>query len=260
MDVSLSMAATDVAPSRLKAAQAAAKAFVKDLPRDVRVAIVAFAGDADLVLAPTVERDDAMAAIDNLQLNYNTAIGSGLVAALLTIFPDWDFAAGLDIFGMGRSPVRPRRISRNQPRTIEPENFKTVPAGSNAYSAIVLLTDGRATFGLSPAKAASMAAERGVRVYTVGFGTPEGSSVEIDGEAVEVSLDEAMLKDIAEVTGGAYFNAATAEELRNVYQGLKGRVVIERKQREATALFTALAAVLSIFSASLSLAWSNRLV
>ena len=258
IDVSFSMAGNDVLPSRLEAAQAAAKAFIRDQPRDVRIAIVAFAGEADLVQTPTADRGEAMAAVDRLKLNYNTAIGSGVLAALLTIFPDMDIGGDFDIFGFGRSPVLPRRFSRNQPPKVEKEHFTAVPPASYASAAIILLTDGRGTLGISPSKAAQMAAERGIRVFTVGFGSPAGADIDMDGESVHVKFDEETLREIAQVTHAEYFSAATANELVNVYRHLRGRVVLERKEREVTALFSALAAVLMIAAGATSLAWGAR--
>jgi Ca-activated chloride channel family protein len=104
-----------------------------------------------------------------------------------------------------------------------------------------------------------MAADRGIRVFTVGFGNPAGATITVDGESVDASLDEDALKQVAKATRGQYFNATTAEELQTVYQMLTGRVVLERKQRELTALFTAIAALLSLAAAGLSLTWTNRI-
>jgi Ca-activated chloride channel family protein len=256
IDVSLSMAATDVAPSRLAAAQAAAKAFIEQQPRDVQVGIIAFAGEADLVQAPTVNREAALAAIDNLQLGYGTAIGTGIIAALVTIFPDAGIGGKYDIFGMGRSPLAAQPMSFNDARSAE--RAAKLPPGSYASAAILLITDGRGTSGPWPTTAARMAAERGVRVYTIGFGTTESTSVEIDGQSMEVGFDEASLKEIADTTHGEYFHAASAVELSSIYQNLSGRFVHKKDEMEMTALFTALAAVLWLTSAALSLMWFNR--
>jgi Ca-activated chloride channel family protein len=256
IDVSMSMAATDILPSRLAAAQAAAKAFIKEQPRDVQIGIVAFAGEADLVQAPTVNREDALTAIDHLKLGYGTAIGSGVIAALLTIFPDADISDAYDIFGMGRSPVAGQPASSNYAHSAE-RDAKLLP-GSYPSAAIVLITDGRGTSGPPPTTAARMAADRGVRVYTVGFGTAQSTTVDIDGQATEVEFDEAALKKIADTTRGEYFHAGSATELRSIYQNLDGRLLHKRDEMEMTALFTALAAVLWLTSAVLSVMWFNR--
>ena len=145
IDVSYSMAATDVSPTRLQAAQAAAKGFIRSQPRDVRIGIIAFAADADMLLRPTTSRAEALAAVDALALRYNTAIGNGIIGALMAIFPEHDLAGDYDIFGMGRSPLVPQRISRNQIPQPSPRTFDAVPPGSFSSAAIVLLTDGHET-------------------------------------------------------------------------------------------------------------------
>jgi Ca-activated chloride channel family protein len=256
IDVSMSMAATDVVPSRLAAAQAAARAFVKEQPRDVQIGVIAFAGEADLVQAPTVNRENALAAIDRLQLGYGTAIGSGIIAALLTIFPDAEIGGDYDIFGMGRSPVAAQPISFNEGHS-EARGAKP-PPGSYTSAAILLITDGRGTSGPLPTVAARIAAERGVRVYTVGFGTTQSTTVEMDGQSMDVGFDEAALKEIADTTHGEYFHAASATELRSIYRNLSGRLVQKIDEMEMTALFTALAAVLWLTAGALSVMWCNR--
>lgn len=258
IDVSLSMGADDIPPTRLEAARAAAKEFVRRQPRDVRVGIVAFAGHADLVLPPTTRRSEALAAIDQLQLQYSTALGHGIIAALMTIFPQVDMAGQYDIFGTGRTPHQPRRDAHALQYGQIGVKPPPVGAGSHSSSAIVLLTDGRSTFGIGHGQAAQMAAELGVRVYTVGFGKTEGGSIAPADALLDVEFDEPALKEIAAATGGSYFHASTAEELKSVYRDLTGRIVLERKFLELTALFTALGAVLSLSSVGLSFAWSPR--
>lgn len=257
IDVSYSMSATDVAPTRLAAAQAAAKSFVRSQPRDVRVGVIAFAGSADLVQRPTTNRAEIEAAIDGLQLQYNTAIGSGLLAALLTIFPEME-VGDYDIFGLGRSPVAQERNPHERSMRARADHVPAVPPGSFPSAAIVLLTDGNSVFGMPPERAARLAADRGVRVYTVGFGSPAEVNIEIEGETVAVGFDERALQDVAQITHGAYFHASTAEELKGIYRTLTGRIVLQRTQRELTGLFAALAAVLLVCSGAMSLAWCGR--
>jgi Ca-activated chloride channel family protein len=256
IDVSMSMAATDVLPSRLASAQAAAKAFVKQQPRDVQIGIVAFAGAADLVQAPTVDREEAFAAIDHLQLEYGTAIGSGIIAALRTLAPDDDIGGEYDIFGMGRSSVAGETVPFDDARSAQ-RDVKAAP-GSHPSAAIVLITDGRGNAGPPAATAARLAAERGVRVYTVGFGTAKSTTVDAEGEVLEAGFDAAALQEIADTTHAAYFHAASAAELRSVYQNLSGRLVHKIDEMEMTAPFTALAAILWLTSAALSMMWFNR--
>src|SRR5687768_12361780 len=249
MDVSGSMRATDVQPTRLAAAQAAAKAFVADQPENVRIGVVAFAGTATVAQAPTRNHEDVLAAIDRFQLQRATAIGSAIVVSLATLFPE----AGIDLAtltygGEGRKPVKPAPA------------FKPVPPGSYTSGVIVLLTDGQRTTGPDSIQMARLAAERGVRIYTVGVGTPKGSIVGIEGWSMRVGLDEETLKAVADITRGEYFYAGSAVDLRKIYESLRSRLVLERKRTEVTALFAAAAALLVVVSAALSLAWFNRIL
>jgi Ca-activated chloride channel family protein len=257
IDVSLSMKANDVEPSRIAAAQEAAKAFIEEQPADVRIGIVSFAGTALLVQAPTQNKDDLIGAIDRLDLQRHTAIGSGLIMALATIFPD----AGIDlesmIFGASGRDVR-RGIPLDKAGKAEAKSFKPMPPGSYPSAAIILLSDGRRTTGPDPMDAAKMAAERGVRVFTVGLGSAQGGTAGFEGWSMYMRFDEEALKAIAEVTRGAYFSAASAAELKKVYQELNTRFMMEKKETEVGALFTGLAAFLVIVAAGLSLLWFNR--
>jgi Ca-activated chloride channel family protein len=256
MDVSGSMRAKDVEPNRLVAAQEAAKAFVADLPRDVRVGVVSFAGTAAVVQPPTHSREDVRAAIDRFQLQRGTAIGSGIILSLATIFPE----AGIDV----SESIYERNARRSLPldpgRTPEKKEFTPVPPGSYASAAIILLTDGQRTTGPDSLEAARMAADRGVRIFTVGVGTPNGEVIGFEGWSFRARLDEDTLKAIADLTRGEYFHAGTALDLKKVYRGLNARLVLEKKPTEITALFSAAAAVLAFVSALLSLLWFHRIL
>jgi Ca-activated chloride channel family protein len=256
IDVSLSMRASDVLPSRLAAAQAAAKSFVQEQPADVRIGIVSFAGTASVVQRPTQNRDDLVAAIDRLQLERHTAIGSGLIVALATVFPE----AGIDLESavFSSSFSRARSAPLDNGAKAKQESFKPVAPGSYPSAAIILLTDGRRTMGPDPAEAAKMAADRGVRVFTVGFGTPEGGSANVEGYSIYMRFDEETLKTIAEITRGEYFYAGSADDLKRIYEKLNARFVLEKKETEIGALFSAVAAVFALLAAALSLAWFHR--
>jgi Ca-activated chloride channel family protein len=251
MDISGSMRATDVEPNRLVAAQNAAKQFVAEQPENVRVGVVAFAGTATVAQAPTRNREDVIAAIDRFQLQRATAIGSAIIVSLATIFPN----EGIDIGALTYGPD----ISKKSEKTAAPAQ-KPVPPGSYASAVIILLTDGQRTTGPDSLQAARMAAERGVRVYTVGVGTPEGKIIGFEGWSMRVRLDEETLKGIADLTRGEYFYAGNAVDLKKVYQALNARLVLERKKTEVTALFAAVAALFALVSAALSLAWFHRIV
>ena len=249
IDVSGSMRATDVKPNRITAAQEAAKTFVAELPRSVRVAVVSFAGTAAVVQAPTLSRDDVYAAIDRFQLQRGTATGSGIVLSLATIFPD----AGIDL-----SQITGARNMPAEPGAKPKPDFTPVEPGSYPSAAIIMLTDGQRTTGPDPLDAAKMASERGVRVYTVGIGTKEGETIGFEGWSMRVRLDEDTLKNIADRTRADYFYAGTAEDLKKVYQSLSTRLVVEKKETEISALFALLGALLMVSAAGLSVWWFGR--
>lgn len=255
IDVSLSMRASDVQPNRLAAAQAAAKAFVQDLPADLRVGIVSFAGTALLVQKPTRSKDDLVAAIDRLQLDRHTAIGSGIIMSLATLFPE----AGIDLESLVLGSRRSWRMNRPQEKAQPRIELQPVPPGSNNSAAIVLLTDGRRTTGPDPLEAAKMAADRGIRVFTVGFGSAAGGPAMVEGYSIFMMFDEETLKAIAGLTRAEYFHASSSDELTQVYEALSSRFVLTKEEREVTALFAALAALLTLASAALSVAWFHRL-
>ena len=236
IDVSGSMRANDVQPSRIEAAQAAARTFIAQQPRSTRIGVVAFAGSAALVQAPTSNRHDLRAAIEQLQLQHATAVGSGILVSLKALFPQEEF----DV--------------RKKPQG------KPAAPGSYTAGAIILLTDGQTTAGPDPVDAARLAAERGVRVFTVGVGTDNGQILTGEGWSMRVRLDEESLKAIADLTRAEYFYAGTATDLKKVYQSLRSKLVMEKRQTEITALFSALAALTVLLSAGLSLLWFNRVL
>ena len=256
MDVSGSMRAQDVEPNRLVAAQEAAKAFVANLPGNVKVGVVSFAGTAALVQPPTQNHEDILAAIDRFQLQRGTAIGSGIIVSLATIFPDAGIDVSDSIYGGAPRPSRPL----DPGRAPEKKELSPVPPGSYTSAAIILLTDGQRTTGPDSLEAARMAANRGVRVFTVGVGTPNGAVIGFEGWSFHARLDEDTLKSIADLTRGEYFYAGTAPNLKKVYQSLNARLVFEKKPTEITALFSAAAAVLAFLSALLSLLWFSRIL
>jgi Ca-activated chloride channel family protein len=247
MDVSGSMRATDVEPNRLVAAQNAAKAFVTQQPDSVRIGVVAFAGTATVAQAPTRSREDVIAAIDRFQLQRATAIGSAIIVSLATLFPN----EGYDVSAFSY-------LSEKKPQ--KPANFKPVPPGSYQSAVIILLTDGQRTTGPDSVMAARLAAERGVRIYTVGVGTPAGATIGFEGWSMHVRLDEETLRSIADLTRGEYFYAGNAVELKRIYETMRSRMVLETKKAEITAIFAAGAAALVLLAAGLSIAWFNRIV
>jgi Ca-activated chloride channel homolog len=254
MDVSGSMRATDVQPNRLAASQTAAKAFIAEQPSSVRIGVVSFAGTAAVVQMPTQNREDIIGAIDRFQLQRGTAIGSGIIVSLATIFPD----AGIDVSSLiyGRNDRRGTPI--DQAGKGEQPPFKPVPPGSYTSAAIILLTDGQRTTGPDSLEAARMAADRGVRIFTVGFGTKSGESIGFEGWSMRVRLDEDTLKAIADMTRGQYFYAGSANDLKKVYDSLQSKFLLEKKDMEISAIFAGGAALLALISGLLSLLWFHR--
>jgi Ca-activated chloride channel family protein len=247
MDVSGSMRATDVEPNRLVAAQNAAKAFIAQQPENVRIGIVAFAGTATVAQSPTRNKEDLVAAIDRFQLQRATAIGSAIIVSLATLFP----GEGYDVSTFSYA---------SEKKAQKPANFKPVPPGSYQSAVIILLTDGQRTTGPDSVMAARLAAERGVRIYTVGVGTPAGATIGFEGWSMHVRLDEETLRSIADLTRGEYFYAGNAVELKRIYETMRSRMVLETKKTEVTALFAAVAAALVVLAAGLSIAWFNRII
>ncbi|MCY7317855.1 MAG: VWA domain-containing protein [Ramlibacter sp.] len=255
MDVSGSMRATDVKPNRLVAAQNAAKSFLTELPRHVKVGIVAFAGSAQLAQLPTVNREDLVSAIDRFQLQRGTAIGNGIVMSLATLFPD----AGIDLESMQTGRDRQRGFAIDGEKK-DKKAFTPVAPGSYTSAAIIMLTDGQRTTGVDPIEAAKLAADRGVRIYTVGIGTVDGETIGFEGWSMRVRLDEETLKAIATRTNAEYFYAGTAADLKKVYDTLSTRLTVEKKETEISGLLALAAAALSLLSAGLSLLWFNRIL
>jgi len=194
MDVSGSMRAADVLPNRLVAAQEAAKSFIKDLPRSVKVGIVAFAGSAQVAQLPTTNHEDLVTAIDSFQLQRATATGNAIVVSLATLFPD----AGLDVEQFS-APSRQRGAAIDSSEK-KLKDFTPVAPGSFTSAAIIMLTDGQRTTGVDPLDAAKAAADRGVRIYTVGVGTVDGETIGFEGWSMRARLDEDTREAIAQRT------------------------------------------------------------
>jgi Ca-activated chloride channel family protein len=255
MDVSGSMRATDVQPNRLVAAQNAAKSFIAELPRHVRVGIVAFAGSAQVAQLPTINREDLVTAIDRFQLQRATATGNAIVISLATLFPDHN----IDLQAMQGGRDRQRGFAIDGEKKPQKE-VTPVPPGSYSSAAIIMLTDGQRTTGVDPLEAAKMAADRGVRVYTVGIGTVDGETIGFEGWSMRVRLDEETLKQIANKTNAEYFYAGTAQDLKKVYGTLSSRLTVEKKETEISGLLALGAALLSLLAGGLSLLWFNRIL
>ncbi len=251
IDVSGSMRAEDVKPNRIEAAKAAALTFIEKQPRNVRIGIVSFSGYAAVVQSPTTDREALTAAINRLTPQRQTAIGSGIITSLDAIFEEPG--------AKPKQPASPRDPLMPSNPNPNPTPKPSVPKGSYAPAIVVLLSDGQSNAGISPLDAAEQAANRGVRVYTIGLGTPDGTILTFEGWSVRVRLDETTLKRVAEKTGGEYFRASSDNDLREIYGNLGTQLVFKSEQTELTAGFTALAAVLLLVAGALSLLWFHRL-
>jgi Ca-activated chloride channel family protein len=257
IDSSGSMRATDVQPSRIEAAQAAAKSFVLGQPGQVKLGVVSVAGAAALVQAPTDQRDLVIQAIDQLSLQPGSALGSGIVIALHAMLP----GSGLDVRGLIDGETNPQAStgtplggSTPAPTGTAPTNalpnklvnLPKVPPGSNTAAAIVLLSDGQSNAGPDALKMAQVAADLGVRVYTVGVGTAQGTVLKAQGMQMRVKLDETSLKKIAEITRAEYFSADNRQDLVKIYESLSSKIVLKKHRRTEVSALCALLGMLLV--------------
>jgi Ca-activated chloride channel family protein len=259
IDSSGSMRANDAQPSRIELAQSTAKAIVDEQPAFVKLGIVSVAGTAALVQAPTDKREDLKRAIDNLPLQRGSALGSGIVIALSSMLPN----AGLDVDKL----INPEEAARaaNNPSATKPSSSATpkvkLEPGSNTSAVIVLMSDGQSNMGPDTIEMARVAADLGVRIFTIGFGTPEGTVLHAHGVSVRVKLDEAPLKRIAEITHGEYFRAASPTEIKKIYQSLGMRIVMQKHQlAEITAILLTLGMGLVLLASAWSIARTGRVI
>jgi Ca-activated chloride channel family protein len=246
IDTSLSMEADDVDPSRVNAAKDAALRFVDEVPDGIRIGVVGFHGTAQELLAPTDKLDAVRRTIDRIgALGEGTAIGDAVVASV-------------DALEASRGDAGDRGDSGDGDGGDERGDDGT-GSGAGALGAVVLLSDGETTNGLSNEEAAAIAREAGVPVTTIAFGTDEGTVTGPDGEEVPVPVNRQALAELASSTEGRAFEAATAEELRSVYEDLGRSVQREVEQREVTDVVVLVALGLLVLAAAGSLRWAGRL-
>ena len=273
MDISGSMGADDITPSRIVASQAAAKKFIADQPPDVQIGLVEFAAIAILAQAPTIDREPLYTAIDAFELRRGTAVGSGILTSLKTIFPNDDFGSaatggfggpsqgnGFNSLGtrMNTGPIDSQTLLGGG-KPGDPGPHKPVPPGSYQNAVVILLTDGATTAGPDPLEAGQLAADYGVKVFTVGFGTGDGAIVGFGGRQMRAMLDEPTLKTIAQNTTGEYYAAKSADDLSKVYNSLATKLVGEKKLTDIAFIFAGIGALFALLSAGLSLLWFGRL-
>ena len=259
MDVSRSMCATDIEPNRLLAAEAAALSFIERQKSTTQISIVAFAGFAEMILPPTTDQEALEASIESLTTGRRTAIGSGILKSLDAIAEiDKNVAPSVTETSPGIAPT-------------------PVPKGAYAPDIIVLLTDGVSNAGPSPLDAAQQAVDRGVRIYTIGFGTANGAGNPfcsqqfqgggpLDGSGgfggggfggggFRRGIDEDTLRQVAEMTGGTYYSAESAGELQDVFQNLPTYLITKHETTEISVAFIAIGALLAAIAIGLALIW-----
>jgi Ca-activated chloride channel family protein len=251
IDVSGSMRSTDIPPSRLVAAEQAAFSFVQKQRAGTQIGLVAFSGYGELIQPPTSDQEALQAAISSLNVGRRTAIGSGILKSL-------DAIAEVD-------PNVASSVSPTGPAVQVPP----VPAGAYVPDIIVLLTDGVSNTGLDPLDAAKQAVDRGVKIYTIGFGTAHGSLPDFNqngssggfngggfGRGFNTAIDEVTLKKIAAMTGGTYYSASSAGELQKVLLNLPTYLIVKHQVNEVSVAFTALGALLAGIALLLALRWN----
>jgi len=243
-DVSGSMAADDIPPNRMEAAKAAAREFVSRQPPTVRIGMVAFSESGLAVQSPTDDRQALLAAINRLSPARGTSLASGILAALAMID---------DL-----NKQKPTNYYSNRPPQPSPTPTP-MPAGVYQSAAVVLISDGENTTDPDPLLAAEAAAYRGVRIHTIGVGSPEGARLNIDGFIVQTRLDEAMLQYIAQRTGGTYYNAQSADDLRAIYESVGFEMLATPEATEVTALLAGLGMIAMLIGGGWSLMRSSRL-
>jgi Ca-activated chloride channel family protein len=244
-DVSGSMAADDIQPSRLAAAKVAVDDFIQRQPPDVQIGVVAFSDSGFQVQVPTNDQATVLASVNRLTPQHGTSLANGITASLSAI------ASALN------PQSAPLQYSLSTPA---PTPSPTpVPQGTYTSAVIVLLTDGDNNENPDPMTAAQTAANRGVRIYTVGIGSPQGTTLHINGFNVFTQLDEATLQQISQTTGGVYYNAQSAQDLKQIYDNLNPQLIIKPEEIEVTSLFAGASILVMLVGGFFSLIWFNRL-
>ena len=240
-DVSNSMLADDIEPTRIDAARDAARAFVENQPSTVQIGVVAFGNGGLIVQPPTNVRDEVLTAIDRVSPQGGTSLGQGIFTALNAIAEE------------------PIALGEDGPAAeTAPEELPAIEIGDYSSAVILMLTDGENTGGADPLDIAQLAAEAGVRVYPVGIGSEEGAILEVDGFNVHTRLDEQALHEIAAVTNGDYYRAVDAESLREIYREIDLRMTIRGERREATSIFAGAGALFFLIGGVLAMLWFGR--
>lgn len=250
-DVSGSMAADDLKPTRMEAAKAAALDFVDSQPTSVRIGVVAFSDGGITVQSPTDQRTEIIDTIERLVPRRGTSVGNGILVALNTIVVD---AGDPPFLSVNAIPDIAQPQSDTAPQT------DALPEGWYPYSAIVLFSDGENNQEPDPVAAADLAANFGVRIYTVGIGTTEGATITVDGFTVHSQLNEQALQYLSATTGGAYYNAGNEQDLQRIYDDLQPKLAVKKEEMEITSILAGLGILLFLVVGALSLLWFGRVL
>jgi Ca-activated chloride channel family protein len=242
-DVSGSMAADDLKPTRMEAAKAAAREFVENQPPTVLIGVVAFSDGGISVQAPTDNREKTLATIERLVPRRGTSVGNGILVSLNTIAVD-----------AGDPPIL------NTSSLTAPQTPTTPPQGWYPSAVIVLLSDGENNENPDPILTADLAADLGVRIYTIGIGSVNGAILDIEGFTVLSQLNEPMLQEVSRITGGEYYNAGNEEQLRRIYNDLEPKLTIKPEEIEMTSIFAGIAILVFLAGGALSLLWFGRVL
>jgi Ca-activated chloride channel family protein len=236
-DISQSMNADDLEPTRMEAAKKAATAFVESQPSTIDIGVVAFSGGGLVVQPPTDDQGAVLATIDRLTPQGGTSLGQGIFSALNGIVGE---AIAVD------------------PADLE-EGDLDLDVGRYPSAVVLLLTDGENTEMPDPLQIAQLAAEAGVRIYPVGIGSEEGAILNIDGFNVVSRLDETILEEIAGLTNGSYYRAADEEALQEIYKNVDLQLTMSGEKMEVTALFAGLSMIFMLLGTGLTLWWLGRM-
>jgi Ca-activated chloride channel homolog len=243
-DVSGSMAADDLKPTRMDAAKVAAQNFVERQPPSVLIGVVSFSDSGFAVQAPTNDQASILAAIGRMEPQRGTSLGQGILASMNTIAA-WSTGQGPRLY----SNLTPTPMLTPTP----------VPKGSYSSAVIVLLTDGENNQRPDPLDVAQMAADRGIRIYTVGIGSPAGTTLHVNGFTVHTQLDETLLQQIAQLTNGEYYNAENEKDLVNIYNNLNPQLIIKPEKTEVTAILAGISVLVLLIGGTFSLLWFGRM-
>ena len=235
-DVSSSMNADDLEPTRIEAAKVAARAFVENQPSTILIGVVAFSSGGVVVQPPTDDQAAVLETIDRLNPEGGTALDQGIFASLTAIAGE---AITLD-------------------ETIVEDQAVVTQIGYFPSAVVVLLSDGEHTSATDPLEIAQIAAETGVRIFPIGIGSPEGAVIEIDGFNIVTQLNESPLQEIAGLTNGTYYNAGDEESLRDIYENIDLRLTIRAEKMEMTSIVAGISTLLFLIGGALSLFWFGR--